>query len=106
MEAKEWCVSSGVDTASAQISDETGYFYGILLTTDGTTDATISFYDDTDAEDSDTKFLPDMVFATSTDLRDHKILLPYPIPFNTGLYIGVSVGQGAVAYSVLYRKRR
>jgi len=106
MEAREWNESSGILTASSQISDEAGYFYGIILTTDGTTDATISFYDDVDAADADTKFLPDMVFATQTDLRDHKILLPYPIPCSTGCYIGVSVGQGAVAYSVLFRKRR
>ena len=105
MEAKEWCVSSGVLDESSQISDEAGYFYGIIITTDATNDATVSFYDSED--NSGTKLLPDMVFATAADLRDHKILLPYPIAFSSGLYIGLSVaGQGVASYSALYRKRR
>ena len=105
MEAKEWCESSGVKTASAEISDEACYFYGIVITTDATNDATVSFYDSED--NSGTKLLPDMVFASATDLRDHKILLPYPIAFSTGLYIGLSVaGQGSASYVALYRKRR
>ena len=101
MEPREYCYSSGVKTASAQISDKAGYFYGIILTTDGTTDTVVSFYDNTVG--SGTKFLPDMTFATTADLRDHKILLPFPVNFDTGCYITAT--GGTFGYTVLYRKR-
>jgi len=102
MQSEEYCYSSNSKAASAQICDGAGFFYGIVLTTDGTNDATITFYDSLTA--TGTEFFPETVFATSADLRDHKILLPFPVNFNTGCYIKMA-GTG-VKYAVLYRKKR
>lgn len=99
----EYCNSSGMKTESAQISDEAGFFYGIIVATDATNDQTFTFYDSLTA--TGTEFFPEIVFATATDIRDHPILLPFPVNFNTGCYISVS-GSGVVEYAVLYRKKR
>lgn len=99
----EYCYSSGMKTASAQISDEAGFFYGIVVATDGSQDQTFTFYDSLTATGKE--FFPELVFKAAAAYRDHEILLPFPVNFDTGCYINVS-GSGSVEYAVLYRKKR
>jgi len=45
------CISSGLKEADAAIMATPGYFFGVLLRTDGTNEATIALYDDPDSAD-------------------------------------------------------
>jgi len=105
MQPEEYSLTSGEKTASAQVLDGPGFFYGIALVTDGTNAATFTFYDGLTA--TGTEFLPEMVFPSSATQRRDVILLPYAIGLSVGCYIKVSVaGQGTVKYTVLTRLQR
>ena len=92
---------SAVKTGDAAIKSSPGYFFGILVATDGTNDVTIQIYDNTSG--SGTKLLPDsLVITTGSSDRWEQISFNPPLPFSTGLYVDVTT-SGTVNYIVYYR---
>lgn len=95
-----WAVQSGEQTADALIVEDEGFFYGIIVTTDGTNDVTVAIYDNNTA--SGTKLIPDVVCAGGT--RYHLILFEHPVPFDNGIYVDVTT-LGTTSYMVYYQPK-
>ena len=99
----EYCYSSGAKAADAQIADEAGFFYGIIINSHATEYCDFTIYDST--EESGTKLFPTTrVIAKATNRLDYAMLLPYPVAFDTGCYVGIAKeGSGVLSFTVLYR---
>jgi len=98
----EYMLMTAEKTADSAAVTGAGYFYGITVTTDGTNAVTMDVYDNTAA--SGTKLIQTVVFPTSAMARGGAIGWDPPLPFNTGVYVDVTVGGGGtVKYMVYYR---
>lgn len=91
------------DTGDALIDTGPGFFYGIVVMTDGTNPPTISIYANTAA--SGTKLMPTAVIPTSATDRWRIIPMPAPVPYSIGLYVDITISAGSMEYTVLYRER-
>lgn len=98
-------VSKG-KTADALIYTGAGYLYGFTVTTDGTNTVTVAVHDDT-TNGVGTKLIKDTVVTTSSSNREQWFGFDPPLPFNTGIYVDITVGGGgSVTYDVFYRAQR
>ena len=89
-------------TADAAAITGDGYLYGIVFVTDGTNALSADVYANTAA--SGTKLVPTLQLAATP--RIQTLNFDPPIPYNTGVYVDVTVaGGGSVAYMVYYRKQ-
>ena len=89
-------------TADAAAITGDGYLYGIVFVTDGTNALSADVYANTAA--SGTKLVPTLQMAATP--RIQTLNFEPPIPYNTGVYVDVTVaGGGSVAYMVYYRKQ-
>lgn len=96
----EWMHQTATLTADAAAASGEGYLYGIVIVTDGTNAPTVAVYDNSSAEG--TKLVPDLSLAATP--RVQTLSLEPSVPFNTGVYVDVTVGGGGtIAYMVYYR---
>ena len=94
--------TSGELSADALVFTGEGYFYGIMVATDGTNNCTISIYDNTSA--SGTELIPTWVAVTNSANRAQYFSLPTPVRFGTGIYVDITCA-GTAGYTVYYRKK-
>jgi len=87
--------SSDRQSDNTNITTNPGYFGGIIIETDGSTDVVVNIYDSTDT--SGTQLIPQITVTGS----DHYggVIFPKPIPFVTALRVEASgTGNGYVVY--------
>lgn len=107
---REWVQKSGNQTASATISSDSGYLYGIIVATDSTGTLIINTYDSSDAEVSVASVTPKLhptwrIIGASTE-RMRKLWFDPPVACNAGIRVEANIqGGGSVSgYEVYYRK--
>jgi len=88
------------ETATATVTTVSSYFYGVLVTPDGTNDVTITVYNGTST--SGDKITPAMTFAG--DGGTQYLPLQNPIACPHGVHV-VATTTGTVEYVVYYRQR-
>jgi len=94
------CFNSGVQTADALITTGAGYLYGLVVITDGTNALTVAVYDNTSA--SGVLIVPTLQYPVTPRNNVHWF---FPgIQFNLGIYVDITLGAGACAYSVYFQK--
>jgi hypothetical protein len=91
------CVSSGLQTTSKAISGTGGSLCGVLVTTDGTNNATVTIYNNATGATAPVLFTATVVGASYFGGGTWDI----PIKYNRGLYVAVS-GTGA-SYIIYYK---
>lgn len=99
---QEYMGYSAVKTADALIHTGQGYFYGIVVATDGSDAVTVETYDNTAG--SGTELHPDTICTTSASDRLCALSFDPPVPYNTGLYIDITT-SGSASYVVYYREK-
>jgi len=75
-----------------------GYFYGVIVMTDGTNPVTVEIYDNTSG--TGTKIIPDWVATTGEADRSQRLSFYPPLSFNTGLSVDITIGGGSTSYVV------
>src|SRR5882757_9804218 len=89
------CLSTGLITASAVVSDHKDYLNGVLITTDGTNAATVIVYDNASAASG--KILAKGVVAGATN--QFHIAYHRGLQASNGLYVSIAgTGAGAQVY--------
>ena len=89
-------------TDDAAAVSNPGYLYGIVFVTDGSNALSVDIYDSGSA--TGTKLVPTLQLAASP--RIQTLNFDPPVPYNTGVYVDVTVsGGGSIAYMVYYRKQ-
>lgn len=98
-----WMMQSTTKTADASCATTPGYFYGLIIVTDGTNAPSIDIYDNP-STNSGTKLVPTLQLAATP--RIQTLNLDPPVPYQTGIYVDVTVGGGgSIAYMCYNRKR-
>lgn len=98
----EYCqYATNID--AALIDTGAGFFYGIVVMTDGANPPTITVYANTAA--SGTKLMPTAVVPTSATDRWRIIPMPAPVPYSIGMYVDITISAGSMEYTTLYRER-
>jgi len=93
--------TSAVNTADAAITVGAGEYYGIVISSGGTTVCTASVYDGTST--SGTKLVPTIINqASNPDTRIYA--MPAPVSYFTGLYVDIT-GASGCSYKVIFRAR-
>ena len=99
----DYAKSSDVYTADhAAIVTGAGYFYGIIVMTDGTNAVTVKVYDNTAA--SGTKILPDWLVTTGSSDRCQRLEFNPPLGFSTGVSVDITT-SGTVSYMLFTREK-
>ena len=92
-------------TDQAGLKTIPGYFFGIVVMTDGTNACTVVTYDNT-ANSGSNKLHPDWVVTTSATDRAKTYSPPYPVLYNTGISVDITVGGGGTcSYQILYQDK-
>ena len=99
---KLWMRQSTGNTADAAIQTVAGYFYGMIVHTDGTNEVTINVYDEDDTS-SGTKIVADWVVTTSSSNRTQSLSYDPPVPYEVGVFVDVS-SSGTLSYDVFYHE--
>jgi hypothetical protein len=82
-----------------------GYFFGITVMTDGTNACTVVTYDNTTNAGAN-KLHPDWVVTTSATDRAKTYSPPYPLAYDTGISVDITVGGGGTcSYQILYQDK-
>lgn len=89
-------------TADAACMSVAGYFYGVMVITDGTNSVAVDIYDNTSG--SGTKLIPTWTVTTSAASRAATLSMEPPIACNTGIYVDITTA-GTVSYIVYYREQ-
>jgi hypothetical protein len=92
-------IQSTEQSADATVYTGGGWFYGIILTTDGTNSVTVDIYDNTAA--SGTKLIPTTVIPSSAAERSASIGFGSPVNFSNGIYVDITT-SGTAGYMVYY----
>ena len=100
-EPEDWSGYSAVKTADALIHTGPGWFYGIVVATDGTNAVTFAVHDSLTAAND--KIHPDIICQTSSTNRTCVYGFNPPIPFDTGLYVNITSTDASPDYIVYYR---
>ena len=97
---------SAIYTADqTSIKAQPGFFFGIVVMTDGTNACTVKTYDNT-ANSGTNKLHPDWVVTTSSTDRAKTYSPPFPVQYNTGISVDITVGGGgACSYQILYQDK-
>lgn len=95
-----------IQTESASIATGRGFFYGIIVRTDGTNNVTLNVYDSGAA--SGNRLLPsNIVINGVNNISGWAFGTDPALKFTAGIYVDASVaGGGTVEYEVLYYKIR
>ena len=95
-----------IKTESASICTGRGFFYGIIVRTDGTNNVTLNVYDSGTA--SGNRLLPSNIVINGVNNVSGWAFGTDPaLKFTAGVYVDASVaGGGTVEYEVLYYKIR
>jgi len=102
LDASDWVISSGDQTATAAITTTEGVFHGVMLFTDGTNPVTLNIHDNATAA-SGTNLIPSgYIVTTSASNRSHAISLMPPLRYYKGIYVSITCA-GTVHYVVLFR---
>ena len=95
---------SAVYTADqASIVTGGGYFYGLIVMTDGTNAVTVKIYDNTAT--TGTRILPDWLVTTGSSDRYQRLDFNPPLSFNSGVSIDVTT-SGTVSYMIFTRQKQ
>ena len=97
----EYMDVSAVKTADALIYTGSGFFYGIVCTTDGTNSVTFAVDDSTDGTGD--KLHADVICTTSASARTCVYGFTPAVPFVTGLYVNITSTDASPDYTVYYR---
>jgi uncharacterized protein YraI len=97
----QWVNSSGNKTADALVVSGSGNLYGIMVATDATNACTFAIYDGLSAT-STPLLMPAFVVTTSATDRVQYFYFSKPVHFNTGVYVDITLGAGAVGYVIYY----
>jgi hypothetical protein len=97
--AIDWAKSSGQQTADALIYTGSGYFHGIIVSSDSANAITVDIYDGTTA--TGTKLIPTTVVTTSAIDRIQAIKPPAPVLFFNGIYVDITC-SGTAKYVVYF----
>ena len=104
--AVENIATHSIQTESASIATGRGFFYGIIVRTDGTNNVTLNVYDSGAA--SGNRLLPSNIVINGVNNVSGWAFGTDPaLKFTAGIYVDASVaGGGTVEYEVLYYKIR
>jgi len=102
----DWARYTAVYTTDQTgIKTTPGYFFGIIVMTDGTNACTVVTYDNT-AKSGSNKLHPDWVVTTSSTDRAKTYSPPHPVQYNTGISVDITVGGGGTcSYQILYQDK-
>jgi len=100
----EWTTQSATYTSDQSITTKAGYFYGIAIDSGVTTEVTFDVYD-SGVTVTSTWILPSFGVQSGTS-EPTCIFLPYPIAYNSGIYVDVTTTGGGVNYKIYYRERQ
>ena len=98
---KLWMRYSVGNTADVSISAVEGFFYGIIVKTDGSFPVWVNVFAD-DVSTPGTNLIKDWVVTTSSTDRTQSTSYDPPLPYSDGLMVDVSTG-GTVSFDVFYR---
>jgi len=96
----DYMLQSTEKTADAAIDTGAGYFYGMILATDGTNAVTVDIYDNTSA--SGTVLVPTFVITTSATDRVRSLSFDPPVAYNNGVYVDITCA-GTMSFVGYYR---
>ena len=99
-----WANSIG-NTSDAAVTTGPGYLKGLIIHTDGTNACTVSVYDNTAA--SGTKLFSTRTVTTSATDRTQALSFDdKEVPYGTGIYVDITVGDGGTCtYDVYFESR-
>ena len=97
---KLWMRVSTGNITHAALQTKAGYFYGIIVHTDGTNAVLLNVYDNDD-DSTGNKLVADWVVTTSSTDRTQSISYDPPIPYEDGIFTGVST-SGSVSYDIYF----
>ncbi len=97
---KLWMRVSTGNTIDAAIQTKAGYFYGILVHTDGTNNVLVDVYDEDDTS-TGTELVQDWLVTTSSTDRTQSLSYDPPIPYEVGLFVDIS-SAGTLTYDIFF----
>ena len=87
------CLSSGAKTSSGAVVTEDCYFHGIVATTDGSHDVTVTPYN-SDTNTAGTEILPTGFKIPATN-NYGGLFVPHPVRCKNGIYVLLSGSGGS-----------
>lgn len=97
---KLWMKVSTDNTADATIQTKAGYFYGMIVHTDGSWPVTVNAYDN-DTSAAGTKIVASWIVTSSSTDRTQSMDYDPPVPYEVGIHVDISTA-GTVSYDVFY----
>jgi len=100
-----WANSIG-NTSDAAVTTGPGYLKGLIVHTDGTNACTVKAYDNATAA-SGAKLFSDWTVTTSATDRTQALSFDdKEVPYGTGIYVDITVGDGGTCtYDVYFESR-
>lgn len=103
-----WMRATSQQTADHSVLKKAGWFYGILVQTDGTNEVWVDVYDVSASMLSEatagSKLIPQWVITTSSSDRMQSLSLDPPVPFDAGLFVDISTA-GSVKFTTYYNEQ-
>ena len=99
-----WCQQSTATGNSAVIDTGPGLFFGMMITTDGTTPPTVNLYDNATTS-SGVELFPAWTVTTSSTDRVQTLSFNSPIRYRNGLYTKIAIGGGGTTSYMLYFRK-
>ena len=97
-------VSAGNTTTNNSIIDKPGWFYGLVVHTDGSTGVEINVYDTSDTTADQAFLIDSWIVTTSSTDRTQSISFEPPVNAEFGIHVDVSNETGGtITYDVFYR---
>ena len=97
-------ISAGNTSNNKNIIPKPGYFYGMIVHTDGSTGVEINVYDASDSTSGLTLLIDSWTVTTSSTDRTQSISFDPPVNAEFGIHVDISNETGGtITYDVFYR---